>query len=260
MAEETKVRESMEEIAMLALEFGRLLMQAGASGRAVDEITSQAAIGLGAERVDLRVGYASLAITIHIGTRSATLMRKVGPMGVDQRLYRALRAAAARIEREGFTVAEARAELDCIVSASPHHPDWVVALAVGAACAAFGRLLGVDWPGVGPVFAASALGQAVRRRLTLHKVNVFIATTVVSFLGSILCGLGARWAGSQTVPIAMAAAVLMLVPGVPSVNAQYDFLEGSPTLGSARAVWVVVILIFMTVGVRLALGLLGELP
>ena len=118
----------------------------------------------------------------------------------------------------------------------------------------------MDWAGVGPVFAASALGQAVRRRLALHKVNVFIATTIVSFLGSILCGLGARWAGSQTVPIAMAAAVLMLVPGVPSVNAQYDILEGSPTLGSARAVWVVMILIFMTVGVRLALGLLGELP
>jgi uncharacterized membrane protein YjjP (DUF1212 family) len=121
-------------------------------------------------------------------------------------------------------------------------------------------LLGVDWWGVGPIFAASALGQAVRRRLALGKVNVFISTTVVSFLGSALCGLGARWAGSQTVPVAMAAAVLLLVPGVPALNAQYDILEGHPTLGSARAIWVVVILLFITAGVRLALGLLGEWP
>jgi uncharacterized membrane protein YjjP (DUF1212 family) len=33
----------------------------------------------------------------------------------------------------------------------------------------------------------------------------------------------------------MIAPVLLLVPGVPAFNAQYDILEGRPTLGSARA-------------------------
>jgi uncharacterized membrane protein YjjP (DUF1212 family) len=56
----------------------------------------------------------------------------------------------------------------------------------------------------------------------------------------------------------MIGPVLLLVPGVPSFNAQLDILEGRPTLGSARAVWVAVILIFMTVGVWLARGLLEE--
>jgi len=41
---------------------------------------------------------------------------------------------------------------------------------------------------------------------------------------------------------------LLLVPGVPLLNAQNDILDGRPTLGSARAVWVVVILIFITAG------------
>jgi hypothetical protein len=40
-------RASLEEIAMLALEFGRLLMEAAASARHVDEITAQVAVGLG---------------------------------------------------------------------------------------------------------------------------------------------------------------------------------------------------------------------
>jgi uncharacterized membrane protein YjjP (DUF1212 family) len=56
----------------------------------------------------------------------------------------------------------------------------------------------------------------------------------------------------------MVAAVLLLVPGVPAINAQYDILEGQPTLGSARAVWVSVILVFTAVGMWLAQGLLGE--
>jgi uncharacterized membrane protein YjjP (DUF1212 family) len=255
---EIQGRESLEEIAMLALEFGRLLMEAGASARAVDEITAQVAAGLGAERVDLRVGYASLAITIGTGSDGITRMRKVGSLGVNQSLDQALRAAAARIEQEGFTVAEARAELDRLVRASPHHPDWVVGVSVGVACAAFGRLLGVDWAGVGPIFAAAALSQMVRRWLALRHINVFVSATGVAFVGSALCGLGARWVGSQTVAVAMAAAVLLLVPGVPALNAQNDILEGRPTLGSARAVWVGVILVFITAGMWLALSLLGE--
>ncbi len=255
---ETQGHQSLEEIAMLALEFGRLLMEAGASARDVEEITAQVAVGLGAERMDLRVGYASLAITISIGPDGITRMRKVGPLGVNQSLDGALRAAAARIERGGFTVAEALAELDRLVRASTRHPDWVVAVAVGLACAAFGRLLGVDWASVGPIFGAAALAQMVRRQLALRNVNVFVSATVVAFLGSTLSGLGARWAGSLTVPADMAAAVLLLVPGVPSLNAQNDILEGRPTLGSARAVWVAVMLVFIAAGVWLALSLLGE--
>jgi len=254
-----KGNDSLEEIAMLALEFGRLLMEAGASARAVDEITAQVASGLGAERVDLRVGYASLAITVGIGTDGITRMRKVGPLGVNQSLDQALRTAAARIEQGGSTVAESRAELDRLLRDTSRHPDWVVAVAVGVACAAFGRLLGVDWMGVGPIFAASALGQMVRRWLAMRGVNVFVSATIAAFLGSTLCGLGARWAGSQTVAVAMAAAVLLLVPGVPALNALNDILEGRPTLGSARAVWVAVILVFITAGMWLALSLLGEI-
>lgn len=243
---------------MLALEFGRLLMEAGASARDVEEITTRVATGLGAQRTELRIGYASLAITVRIGHEGITRMRKVGALGVNQSLDYALRGAAARIERGGYTIAEARAELDCLVRATPRHADWVAALAVGVACAAFGRLLGVDWAGVGPILAGAALAQMVRRQLALHNCNVFVATTVVAFVGSALCGLGGRWTGSTKVALDMTVPVLLLVPGVPSLNAQNDILEGRPTLGSARAVWVAVVLVFITAGVWLAQGLLGE--
>jgi uncharacterized membrane protein YjjP (DUF1212 family) len=251
-------RESLEAIAILALEFGRLLMEAGSSARQVDEITSQVAVGLGAERVDLRVDYTSLAITIGVGSDGLTRMCRIGPLGVNESLHRALSSAAERIGQGGFTLTEARAELTHLRQNSPSHPDWFVAVAVGVACAAFGRLLGVDWVGVAPILVASALGQMVRRRLALHHVNVFVSATAVAFLGSALCGFGARWAGSHTLATDMIAPVLLLVPGVPAFNAQYDILEGYPTLGSARAVWVVVMVIFMTAGVWFAQGLLRE--
>jgi uncharacterized membrane protein YjjP (DUF1212 family) len=204
-AAEAPGRTSLEDIAMLALEFGRLLMEAGAGARAVDEIMAQVAAGLGAERVDSRVGYASIAITIGVGPTGITRMCRVGPLGVNQRLYHALRTAASCIERGGFSVSDARAELARLVDAPSRHPDWLVAVAVGVACAAFGRLLGVDWASVGPICVAAALGQLVRRGLAMRHVNVFVSATVVAFLAATLSGLGARWAGSQTVTIAMGA-------------------------------------------------------
>jgi len=243
---------------MVSLEFARLLMEAGASARHVDEVTAQVAAGLGSERVDLRIGYASLTITLGVGTSAVTRMCKVAALGVNESLYRRLSEAAARIRQGGFTVSKAHTELTRLLQDSRRHPDWVIAVAVGLACAAFGRLMGVDWAGVGPIFVAAAFAQMVRRQLALHKINVFISTAVVAFLGASLCGFAARWVGSHTVPTDMIATVLLLVPGVPSFNAQYDILEGRPTLGSARAVWVVVMLIFMTLGVWFAQGVLGE--
>ena len=243
---------------MVALDAGRMLMEAGASAHNVDDIVDTVARGLGAERVDLRIGYASLAITIGIGDSGITRMRKVGHIGVNQQLDQALRGLAARVDEGGMTPAATREELERLARVTPRHSSLVMAVAVGLACAAFGRLLKVDWLGVGPVFLAAMIGQYVRRELFTRHVNVFIGAAFVAFLSSVAGGLGARWAGSQTVATAMIASTLLLVPGVPLLNAQNDIMEGRPTLGSARAVGVVVILIFITAGLWLGQVVLLE--
>ena len=75
---------------MVALEAGRMSMEAGASASSVQGIVEMVAHGLGAERVDLRIGYASLAITIGIDETGITRMRRVGDLGVNQRLIQGL--------------------------------------------------------------------------------------------------------------------------------------------------------------------------
>ena len=243
---------------MAALDAGRVLMEAGASAQSVDTIVAQVARGLGAERVDLRIGYASLAITIGIGGDGITRMRKVGPIGVNLGLDRAVRHLASRVTQEGLSPEETSAELDRFGRETPSHSTWVTAVAVGLACAAFGRLLQADWLATGPIFMGAAIAQIVRRNLAVRQVNVFIGAVVVAFVGAMLGGFGARLAGSETVATSMIAAILLLVPGVPSLNAQNDILDGRPTLGSARTVWVAVILIFATVGLWLGQMLLKE--
>ena len=75
-------------------------------------------------------------------------------------------------------------------------------------------------------------------------------------VGSALAGFGSRLLGSATPALDMVVTVLLLVPGVPAFIAQLDILQGRPTLGSARTIWVVMILIYMTAGVWMAQGVL----
>src|SRR5262245_25155620 len=183
---------SPQDIAMVALDAGRLSMEAGASGRSVEELVERIARGLGAQQVDLRIGYASLAITVGAGGEWVTRMRRVGPHGVNQRLDIALRALASRVSGGELDLAATRAALERLPRDTPRHPAWFVALAVGIACAAFGRLLGVDWAGTLPVFLAAMLGQVVRGNLLARGANVFLAVSAVAFSASLLSGWGAR--------------------------------------------------------------------
>jgi uncharacterized membrane protein YjjP (DUF1212 family) len=248
---------ALEPLAMVALDAGRMLMEAGASAASIDAMVAKVARGLGADRVDLRIGYASLAITIGIGPNGITRMREVGHLGVNQRMDQGLWHLADRVARGELTVEETRAELTRLAKVTPRHNTWVMAIAVGLACASFGRLLGVDWPATGPVFLAATIGQYLRRDLLARHVNVFICATVVALVASVLGGLGAHLMLSDTVSMAMIASILLLVPGIPCVNTQNDILGGHPTLGSARAVTVAVLLIFLAVGLWLGQVLIG---
>jgi uncharacterized membrane protein YjjP (DUF1212 family) len=241
-----------ESVAMVSLEAGKMLMEAGARASSIQGIAEMVAHGFGAQRVDLRIGYASLAITIGIDGTGITRIRRVGALGVNQRLIQGLWDLGKRVACHQLTMEETHTELSRLAMQTPRHSPWVVAVAVGIACAAFGCLLGLDWHGTGPVFLAAMVGQYVRGELLKSHMNAFLCTALVSFLSSVIGGLGARWAGSETFTTAMIASILLLVPGVPAVNAQSDILDGHPTLGSARAVTVAMTLVFIAAGLWVA--------
>lgn len=250
----------LEQIAMAALQAARVLMESGARAQVVHQCAEMVAKGLGAEGAAFRSGYASLAITVNAGTNTITRMVDVGRHAVNHRLDQAVRQLAARVAGGGMSPAEVSAEIDRLRRETPRHPAWVVALAVGLGCAAFGRLLGVDWPGFVATFGAATLGQGLRHHLLARRVNPFAVAATIAFVAASLGGAGARWLHSGTADLALMASVLLLVPGVPALNAQIDIMEGSPTLGSARAITVIFVMVFVTVGVWLAQVAVGRLP
>jgi uncharacterized membrane protein YjjP (DUF1212 family) len=247
----------LERIALVALEAARVLLESGSRAKVVHQCGRRVVEGLGAEYLGSRTGYASLALTVASGELTRTRMIAVPHHGVNHRLDHAVRRLAVRIERDHLSIADVETELARIKTETPRHAPWFVALAVGLACAAFGRLLGMDWASFAPVFAAGALGQYGRHLLLKRGLNVFVNAAFIAFAASLIGGIGARLLGSQTVPLAMMASILLLVPGVPATNAQADIMDGYPTMGSARAVTVLMIMVFATAGIWAAQSLLG---
>lgn len=247
----------LEKIAMAALRMARILTECGARVRVVHQGVELVVQGLGVECVGIRTGFASQEITVRSGDNTITRMMTISRHGVNHRLDHALRALAMRISKGGMSAADVEREIDRLVSETPRHPFWFVALAVGMACAAFGRLLGIDWLAFAPVFVAGTVGQYFRHVLLCRGINAYVVTAVIAFGASSLAGAGSRLAGSSSVNLAMMASILLLVPGVPATNAQTDVMDGFPVMGNARAVTVLMVMIFATTGVWLAELLLG---
>lgn len=247
----------LEKIAMTALRMGRVLTECGARVVVAQQGARLIVKGLGVETVGIRTGYASQEITVRSDINTITRMVSMGPHGVNHRLDHAMRGLATRVSQGGMTVEEVEREMDRLARETPRHPLWLVALAVGLACAAFGRLLGIDWLAFGPVFLGGGVGQGLRMLLLRRGINAYVVATVIGFLASVIAGFGAHLLGSATVNLSMMAAILLLVPGVPVTNAQTDVMDGYPSMGSARAVSVLMVMIFATTGVLLAEGLLG---
>jgi uncharacterized membrane protein YjjP (DUF1212 family) len=250
----------LEKIANAALKVGRILMECGARVNVVREGMRLVAQGLGANVVGERVGYASLTLTVGSGDETITRMIDVGAHGVNYRLDVAVRRYATKVAREGGAPQEVHETIDRLVRETRRHPLWLVAPATGLACAAFGRLLGVDWPAFLPILLAGGVGQWLRAGLHARRTNPCLVAVAVAFVAGGIGGFGARAAGSASAELALIASTLLLVPGVPATNAQTDIMEGFPTVGSARAVSVAMIMVFATIGIWGAEAMLGMLP
>jgi uncharacterized membrane protein YjjP (DUF1212 family) len=242
----------LPEVAALCLSAGRLLLQAGANGRTVHEACTGIATASGCDSAEVFCQHAAILVTVHRGPETFMQMSKASEHGVDLRRLQAVRQIIREFADGTLHCATAQAAMDMVPETTDSYPVWLVCLATGLACAAFGRLLGADWPSFFPIVAGSAGGQWLRRWLLRRRHNIFVVAGVISFLSATVAGLGARLCGSGHAAIAMAAAVLLLVPGVAVLNAQIDILEGKPNLAAARALRVLYLLLFIALGLALA--------
>lgn len=254
----TLPREELRDVIDLALWAGQLLLQWGAQSARVEETVHRLGTGLGCDWLDVFVSPSALVVTTTSGHEFRTKTRRVVRFGgVNMSVMAAVTDLSYRLSAGELTRADVRRELERIDKMPRFYDRWLTTAIVGLACAAFSQLFGGDWVVFGVTFVASAVGFLVRYTLTLRHFNQLLVVLATAAVAGSLASLGVRLGLGNQPTIALAASVLLLVPGVPLINSIEDLLEGHMVTGMARGVTGALVSLSIASGLAIAMNMWG---
>jgi uncharacterized membrane protein YjjP (DUF1212 family) len=250
-------REELRDVIDLSLWAGQLLLQNGADTARIEETVHRLGTGLGCDWMDILVSPNGLIITTVSGREFRTKVRRVIGLQVDMTVVAAVNRLSRRVTIGELNRFAVRAELERIDNLAPHYNRWLVIVAAGLACAAFSRIFGGDWPTFALTWLAGSSAALVRRYLTGRHFNPLLAITITAFVAGLIAGSTAVFGWGNTPQHALAASVLLLVPGVPLINAAEDLFTGHLVIGFVRGLNGSLISLAIALGLLLAMALLG---
>ncbi len=233
----------------VALRAGQLMMENGANAQRVELVVARVAHALGADRVDVQANPSGLIATAAAGRDHRTRILRVTKTGIDLNRMACVRALADRLEVTPAHPDEVREELERIAAAGRLYPLWLTALLVGVACGSFALLFGGGPREALAAATGAGVGEALRGLLGKRFSGRLIITFVISACASAIA-LGLATLLAADLRIAMAASVLLLIPGVLMVSSVGDLLRGYAVSGLARA--AIAGLVVLTIGAGLA--------
>lgn len=254
---DTLSHERLTEVIKLALWAGQLLLQHGAESQQVEETIHRLTTALGCNWADILVSPNAIVMTALSGTEFRTKVRRVVAPGVNMTIVTDVSALHHRVESGELDLAGLRAELRRISDAPGNYPRWLTVFMVGLACAAFSRLFGGDWAEFGVTLAASSSAMFVRQTLQRHYFNAYLVAIVTAFVAGGAAGAAYRLGFVSQPQVALASSVLLLVPGVPLINAVQDLLKGHTVAGLVRGFTGGLIAMCIALGLLLAMALMG---
>ncbi len=239
------------EITRLCMLAAPLLMQHGAESALVESITVRLGTALGLENVQLGITANSLSLTTVSDDHCITTIRRNVDHGINMHVVTEVQRLMLQVEKGYINSVRTRELLETIKPL--RYPKWLVSVMIGLSCASFARLMGADVPSCLLTCAASGIAMMVRQILSVHHFNPLVNFAITAFVAtSISClGVNSRWFDKPE--LAMAASVLLLIPGFPLINAVSDMVKGYVNTGLAR--WTVAMLLIMSssLGILLAL-------
>ncbi len=250
-------REELRDVIDLALWAGQMLLQNGADAQRVEETVHSMGTQLGAEWVDALVSPNALIVTTTSGEEFRTKVRRVSTLGVNLSIVEQISHLNHRVTEGKLDRAAVRDELARISQMRHEYNRWQIVIMVGAACAAFCQLFGGDLPVTVVTFFASAAAMFVRQELTKRYFNALLIVIVTAFVAGLVATSATVFRLGANPSIALAASVLLLVPGVHLINSIQDIIKGHMVVGLVRGFTGLVISLCIALGLLLAMQLMG---
>jgi uncharacterized membrane protein YjjP (DUF1212 family) len=246
---------TLEERSDLVLTFAEVLH---VNGQSTDE-TLAAAERLGTN-LDLRASiiprWGELQLQARDGGARLVSVRAADPTSVDMdRVASALRAADE--VGAGRLTAPAVAEAISAIAHAPPAPTWLFTLAAAAGAAALSVLFGVQHPrAVALVIASAGVGAVLRRALAQYSTNALLQPLCAALLAGVIGALAVRYELSSSLRLVAVCPCMILVPGPHVLNGMMDLAAARVHLGASRLAYAGLIILAISAGLLLGLGLL----
>ena len=191
------------------------------------------------------------------GAAGLISVRPASPAGVNMhRVASAMRAVqdfgAGRLAPSAFL------ETISAISREPAAPAWLFTLACAAGAAALSVLFGVQHlAAVTLIVASASAGAVLRRTLARYSGNAFIQPLCAALLAGIIGAVAVRFQLSSSLRLVAVCPCMILVPGPHVLNGIIDLAAARVHLGAARLIYAGLIILAISAGLLLGLGLLG---
>jgi uncharacterized membrane protein YjjP (DUF1212 family) len=244
---------AQRELTRLCIQTGLLLMQHGAESALIENLSRRLGETLGVDRVEMGVFANSLVLTTLSERHCITTVRRSEDRGINMHVVIEVQRALLAVEAGTLDADGYRARLEAIRPF--HYPRPLTSLAIGLSCASFARLAHADWTGCGVVLVASSVAMFLRLHVARLHFSPVVNFFFTAFVATSLAGLSEPLKLGGTPKLALAACVLLLVPGFPLINGVSDMVKGYMSTGLARLAYATILSAASCAGIILAMTL-----
>lgn len=249
-------REEQTKITRVLVRTAQMLAQCGAESRLIEQTTCRVGAALGVESVEMAISPSAVVLTTLNHGSCITTTRRIHELGINMHVLCAIQRICILSEKRLLTTAD---DVDKhLTEIKPfRYNRWLVVCMVGLSCGAFSLLFGGDWPVFFITCIASAVGMLVRQEIAHRHFSPLINFATTAFIATSIASMATVYQWGEQPYLAMAACVLLLVPGFPLVNALFDMVKGYFNMGLARWGTATLLTLSATAGIVLAMKLTG---
>jgi len=243
------------------MQFGTSMLRAGNTAVRTRECMDAMARKMDLDLVAVSLSLDSITATVRSSGHCATVMRAIGPPGVNAWRIGELEQLA-RVVSPSTASHEIAARLTGIESAPPLYSTMQIAVAIALASGSFAFLNGVGLPEMTAAAIGGGSAQVLRSWLSRRHLNQYgtaaLAAITASGLYVALAALAnSAGFGSSNYPAGFIASVLFLVPGFPLIAALFDLLQYQTLAAISRLAHGMMILLAVAFGLTIVVGVAG---
>jgi len=222
--------------------------------------TVQAAERLGTQlglRATMIAHWEELELRAADGTGSQVSFERGSPTGMNMDR---VASAMSAIENCAIGRPPIGAALENIkaIAHAPQAPTWLFTLAAAAGAAAMAAIFGVHHlKAVVLIMVSAAAGAVLRRTLARYSANTLLQPLCAALLAGVFGALAVRYNLSSSLRLVAVCPCMILVPGPHVLNGAMDLIAARINLGASRLVHAGLIILAISVGLLLGMGILS---